>query len=244
MAELNCGMKCLKFMLCVFNLFFWAAGIATMAVGIFVRVSANNYSALMEEGDFKTAANILIAAGALVMIIGGIGCCAVVKENKWLLLLYSFLVLMIFILEIASGIMAYAKRDKVINKIEDAVSKAITNDYGQEDKKRFTEAIDKAQQQLMCCGVSSGADWKKSAWYKKSDKSESVPESCCKKMTDGCSKGNSSNIYQEGCSQALQDFVKSKMAVVGGIGVGIAILQILGVVFAICLFRSIGYEKI
>ncbi|CAH3106955.1 unnamed protein product [Pocillopora meandrina] len=63
-------------------------------------------------------------------------------------------------------------------------------------------------------------------------------------MTDGCSKGNSSNIYQEGCSQALQDFVKSKMAVVGGIGVGIAILQILGVVFAICLFRSIGYEKI
>ncbi|CAH3106953.1 unnamed protein product [Pocillopora meandrina] len=182
MAELNCGMKCLKFMLCVFNLFFWvswtfdflgvllfrwirlfvlAAGIATMAVGIFVRVSANNYSALMEEGDFKTAANILIAAGALVMIIGGIGCCAVVKENKWLLLLYSFLVLMIFILEIASGIMAYAKRDKVINKIEDAVSKAITNDYGQEDKKRFTEAIDKAQQELMCCGVSSGADWKK-----------------------------------------------------------------------------------
>lgn len=37
---------------------------------------------------------------------------------------------------------------KVINKIEDAVSKAITNDYGQEDKKRFTEAIDKAQQEV------------------------------------------------------------------------------------------------
>ena len=25
MAELNCGMKCLKFMLCVFNLFFWVS---------------------------------------------------------------------------------------------------------------------------------------------------------------------------------------------------------------------------
>lgn len=244
MAELNCGMKCLKFMLCVFNLFFWAAGIATMAVGIFVRVSASNYSALMEEGDFKTAANILIAAGALVMIIGGIGCCAVVKENKWLLLLYSFLVLMIFILEIASGIMAYSKRDKVISKIEEAVSKTIKDDYGEKDKQKLTEAIDKAQQELMCCGVSSGADWKTSQWFNSSDKSESVPESCCKKMAAGCSKGNSPSIYQEGCSQALQDFVKSKMAMVGGIGVGIAILQILGVVFAICLFRSIGYEKI
>ena len=66
-----------------------AAGIAVMAVGIFARVSASNYSALMDEGGFKTAANILIAAGALVMIIGAIGCCGVVKEKKWLLLLVS-----------------------------------------------------------------------------------------------------------------------------------------------------------
>lgn len=43
----------------------------------------------MDEGGFKTAANILIAAGALVMIIGAIGCCGVVKEKKWLLLLVS-----------------------------------------------------------------------------------------------------------------------------------------------------------
>lgn len=43
----------------------------------------------MDEGGFKTAANILIAAGALVMIIGAIGCCGVVKEKKLLLLLVS-----------------------------------------------------------------------------------------------------------------------------------------------------------
>ncbi|KAM7447888.1 hypothetical protein ABFA07_003947 [Porites harrisoni] len=156
---LDCGMRCLKFMLCVFNLVFWAAGIAVMAVGIFARVSASNYSALMDEGGFKTAANILIAAGALVMIIGAIGCCGVVKEKKWLLLLYSFLVLMIFILEIASGIMAYVQRDKVIDKIEHAVNTTITEYYGQADKNKFTEAVDRAQQELKCCGVASPSDW-------------------------------------------------------------------------------------
>ena len=62
-----------------------------MAVGIFARVSASNYSALMDEGGFKTAANILIAAGALVMIIGAIGCCGVMKEKKWLLLLVRYI---------------------------------------------------------------------------------------------------------------------------------------------------------
>ena len=58
-----------------------------MSVGIFARVSANNYEGLMDETGFKSAANILIAAGALVMIIGAIGCCGVMKEKKWLLLL-------------------------------------------------------------------------------------------------------------------------------------------------------------
>ena len=73
-------------------IFFWfqAAGIAVMAVGIFARVSVSDYSALMEEGGFKSAANILIAAGALVMIIGAIGCCGAMKEKKWLLLLVSY----------------------------------------------------------------------------------------------------------------------------------------------------------
>lgn len=66
---------------------FQAAGIAVMSVGIFARVSASNYSGLMDEGGFKSAANILIAAGAMVMIIGAIGCCGVMKEKKWLLLL-------------------------------------------------------------------------------------------------------------------------------------------------------------
>lgn len=244
---LDCGMRCMKFMLCVFNLVFWAAGIAVMAVGIFARVSASNYSALMEEGGFKTAANILIAAGALVMIIGAIGCCGAMKEKKWLLLLYAFLVMMIFILEIASGIMAYSQRDKVIGKIENTVNKTITLDYGEKDKGKLTEAVDNVQQELKCCGVTSPQDWQKSNWYRSTGKhkNEEVPESCCKTKGPKCSeKGKTDAIYQEGCSQALQDFAKRKMAVIGGIGLGIAILQILGIIFAICLYRSIGYEKI
>lgn len=154
--------------------------------------------------------------------------------------------MMIFILEIASGIMAYSQRDKVISKIEHAVNKAIIEDYGQKDKDKLTGAVDKAQQELKCCGVTGPSDWSKSAWYnttgKKAD--EKTPESCCKTKSDKCSAGKTPDIFTEGCSEALQTFVKNKLAVIGGIGVGIAILQVLGIVFAICLFRSIQYEKI
>ena len=75
--------------------FLQVAGIAVMAVGIYTRTAAKEYEALMAEGGFENAANIMIAAGALVMIIGFVGCCGAIRENKWLLLLvtsssYSF----------------------------------------------------------------------------------------------------------------------------------------------------------
>ena len=41
----------------------------------------------MGDTDVDKAANILIAAGVLVLIIGFIGCCGALKENKWLLLM-------------------------------------------------------------------------------------------------------------------------------------------------------------
>lgn len=50
---------------------------------------ASDYEALMGEGDADKAANILIAAGVLVLIIGFVGCCGALKENKWLLLMVS-----------------------------------------------------------------------------------------------------------------------------------------------------------
>ena len=37
---------------------------------------------------------------------------------------------------------------QVIDKIENAVNKTITVYYGKEDKKKFTEAVDKAQQEV------------------------------------------------------------------------------------------------
>lgn len=37
---------------------------------------------------------------------------------------------------------------QVIDKIENAVNKTITEYYGKEDKKKFTEAVDKAQQEV------------------------------------------------------------------------------------------------
>lgn len=56
-------------------------------VGIWSRVAARDYEVLLGDSDVDKAANILIAAGVLVLIIGFVGCCGAMKENKWCLLL-------------------------------------------------------------------------------------------------------------------------------------------------------------
>lgn len=237
----------MKYLLFAFNFVFWIAGIAVMAVGIFTRVSAKEYSALMAEGGFENAANIMIAAGALVMIIGFVGCCGAIRENKWLLLLYFFLVLLIFILEIAGGIIAYTHRAEVVSEIEKMLNTTLNAKYGESSS--LTKAMDHAQTKLKCCGVDSYKNWKRSAWATR-NKNSTVPSSCCKDQSVlGCNAGitdanANTKIYTEGCSDAFQKFVKEHMVKLGGIGVGIAIIQILGMVFSLCLFRSIGYEKI
>lgn len=240
---LSCGMQCMKYLLFAFNLVFWIAGITVMAVGIWTRVSAHEYTSLMEESGFQAAANIMIAAGALVIFIGFVGCCGAVKENKCFLLLYFFLLLVIFILEIAAGILAYAKRDKVINQVEKAMNNSVQVEYGKNAK--VNKAVDHAQKMLKCCGAKGPADWATSKW-RQANKNATVPQSCCKIPKAGCNANPiaTGDYYKTGCSKALQDFIKGHMKTLGGIGVGIAIIQILGMIFSLCLFRSIGYEKI
>ena len=56
-----------------------------LGVGIWSRVEAKDYDSFLGSGGLTSAANIMIAAGVFVMIVGFFGCCGALKENKWLL---------------------------------------------------------------------------------------------------------------------------------------------------------------
>ena len=47
-----------------------------------------------------------------------------------------------------------------------------------------------------------------------------------------CTKKPSTDVYVAGCLTKIEEFVNSNTNLVGGIGIGIALLQILGVIVA------------
>merc|ERR1711962_1779557 len=82
------ALKCIKYLVFVFNFLFWLAGTRVLAVGLWLRFDSR--TAGLFEGDdspsvFFTGVYILIAAGALMMVVGFLGCCGAIKESPWML---------------------------------------------------------------------------------------------------------------------------------------------------------------
>ena len=69
------------------RLYLQLAGIGVLAVGIWSRVQAKDYDSFLGSGGVTSAANIMIASGALVMVIGFVGCCGALKESKVMLVI-------------------------------------------------------------------------------------------------------------------------------------------------------------
>lgn len=248
---LSCGMNVLKILLFIFNFIFWLLGVAVLAVGIWSRVDGASWESLLQDSTVLNAANLMIASGVIVAVIGFLGCCGAIKKSECMLVSYAILIFLIFILEIGAGIYAYTKKDDVQNDLADNLQKAIEVSYKgtKEADKALTKAVDWFQENVKCCGTSKPEDWTKSKWYKEAtDKTIRVPESCCTNKTTGCNKGEiaslkaSKAIYIEGCVPAGKSFVKNHLWKIGGVAVGIGIVQLFGIIFAICLCKAIRQE--
>ncbi|XP_005996127.1 CD151 antigen isoform X2 [Latimeria chalumnae] len=217
----TCGTICLKYLLFTFNFFFWVAGGVVMAVGIWTLVEKSDYISLLSSSIYAATAYILVLAGVIVMVTGILGCCATFKEQKNLL--------------------------RVLNEeLKKNLKETITRKYKQPNEEGVTRAVDKLQQEFKCCGSNDFEDWSESTWIKGNNTAgRKVPDSCCKTETPYCGKRNHpSNIYrvEGGCITKLGKFIQEHLRVIGAVGIGIACVQIFGMIFTCCLYRSLKAE--
>lgn len=182
---MGCATNVVRGLFFAFNLIFWLLGIAVLAIGIYSRVENDTWQDLIDMNTIYETANLLIAAGVIVAVIGFLGCCGAIKKWQWMLIVYSILVLLIFVLEIVAGAYAYSKRDKVQTKLTSGLRDGIQINYDEKGTASvgLTKAIDWFQENVKCCGADGPDDWKKSKWYKKmsTNATADVPSSCCKK---------------------------------------------------------------
>ncbi|XP_008335528.1 CD151 antigen-like [Cynoglossus semilaevis] len=242
----TCGTICLKYLLFTFNFLFWLAGGVVMGVGVWTLVEKSDYISLLPSMTYAASAYILVLAGAIVMVTGVLGCCATFKEQRKLLRVYFVLLLCIFLLEVLAGVLAYIYYQQLNEELKQNLRETMINKYQKENYQHITRAVDKLQQEFKCCGSNSSSDWASSVWIRSSaSNGRKVPDSCCKSVTEMCGlRDHPSNIYkvEGGCITKLERFILDHLKIIGAVGVGIACVQVIGMVFTCCLYRSLKAE--
>lgn len=243
----TCGTICLKYLLLLFNVLFWLAGGAVLAVGVWTLVEKSDYISLLNSNLYSASAYILIAAGVIVIVTGVVGCCAVLRETKSLLIVYLCLLLCVFLLEIIAGVLAYITYQECFpfcyqldEELKQNLQATMQQKYQQPGEESVTRAVDKLQQEFKCCGSHNYTDWTENVWLEQNQLL--VPDSCCKTRTDLCgARDHPSNIYklEGGCIMKLEEFILSQLYILGAVGIGVACLQLLGMMFTCCLYHNL-----
>jgi CD151 antigen len=81
-----------------------------------------------------------------------------------------------------------------------------------------------------CCSTS---DWRRG----RESEGTKVPDSCCKTESPGCgTRDHPSNIPYTGCRHRFSDQLTQHLLLLGLVSLGLAMLQVIGVILTSCLF--------
>ncbi|XP_029438046.1 CD82 antigen [Rhinatrema bivittatum] len=244
-------MKVTKYFLFLFNLLFFILGALILGFGIWILVDNTSFIAVLQSSSasLKVASYILITVGAITMLMGFLGCVGAVNEIRCLLGLYCACLLLILIAQVTAGVLIYFQRDKLKTELSVVIEDLIENyDYMDGKNTSTEETWDYVQKQLKCCGWTNFSDWNHNKII--SNSSGSLYSCSCNANTSDtngfCMKPSNTTVellYTKGCMEGVQSWLQDNIGIILGICVGVAVIEVFGMVLSVCLCRNIHSEE-
>ncbi|KAH9583210.1 cd9 antigen, variant 2 [Schistosoma haematobium] len=141
--------KCLKYSMFVFCLIAWVLGLITFIVGIVARVNGSFGILDAHIPAVHAGANLLIAVGFFIMIMGFFGCCGAIRESQCLLFLFFAFVFFCFTLLMAAGLWAVAWSSKVNHYMYRYLEEQVTRYRETEPENESTKLMDFIQKKML-----------------------------------------------------------------------------------------------
>jgi len=232
-----------RILLFVSNFVILGCGLAFVTAGAVVKVYLTEYESFV-EGQVVATSIVLIVAGVLVCLVGFMGCCGACMGNSCMLKTYGILLTVLLIAEIGVGIAAFVYKGDVEDSLKTDMLNLIpnyNNADGEDPDLVITQAWDTLQENLKCCGVSNDTDWRDN----KNITTNGVPDSCCKDVKPGCGQlsPNPDKIYTQGCIDAFKDQLEDHIEIVGGVGIGICILQLIAIIVSFWVGKKMAEDN-
>ncbi|XP_047426955.1 tetraspanin 35 [Mugil cephalus] len=237
----------LKGMMFVFNGIIFLAGAAILGVGIWVKVDSGSILSFLDKienvpSELSQVLNVgylLIAVGALLMVIGFLGCCGAIRESKCMLLLFFIIILLVFIAEVAGAVVILVFRplaDELFAKVGTAAVQSIRRKYGEDPD--ITGLWNSTMDTLKCCGFYNSSDFDDSPYY--NSHNMMYPPQCCPGIEQPCNKTLADSDKRiTGCFPLIKQLIDENTVVIVGVALGIAALEICAMVVSMILYCRI-----
>ncbi|XP_044136988.1 CD9 antigen [Bufo gargarizans] len=218
------GTKCIKYLLFGFNFIFWLAGTAVLAIGLWLRFDSQTKTMFESDSNpssFYTGVYILIGAGALMMLVGFLGCCGAIQESECMLGLFFAFLLVIFAIEIAAGIWGFANKDKVVDELQKFYADTYQK-YLVSKEPSLKETIKSINFALNCCGLGGPVE---------------------AMLSDTCPQTGLETLSAQSCPTVIAEVFNKKFHIIGAVGIGIAVVMIFGMIFSMILCCAIRNNR-
>ncbi|XP_072237159.1 CD81 molecule a [Leuresthes tenuis] len=222
--------KCIKYILFFFNFIFWLAGGVILGVALWLR-HENKISSLLElkvdgtqaPNTFYISVHILIAVGAVMMVVGFLGCYGAIQESQCLLGTFFACLVILFACEVAAGIWGYMHKDTVSKEMitfyDSVYDKAMTPTMkDQETKQAVAHVLKVFHETLNCCGKGLGT-------------------SILTQLTDklGFSNVCPNQQFNTSCHSRIQELFSNKIYLIGIAALVVAVIMIFEMIFSMVL---------
>ncbi|XP_051974954.1 tetraspanin-33 [Xyrauchen texanus] len=240
-----------KYLLFFFNMIFWIIALFLISIGIYSRIVKHETALACLTVD---PALLLMIVGILMFLITFCGCVGSLRENICLLQTFCICLTVLFLLQLAAGVLGFVFSDKARGKVTEMFNSAIKHYRDDQDLQNL---IDFGQTQFNCCGGISYMDWSQNMYFNcskenPSRESCSVPFSCCLLSKEAiintmCGQGMqemeylaaSGFIHTNGCIDKVVNWIHSNLFLLGGIALGLAIPQLVGILLSQILINQI-----
>lgn len=242
-----------KYLLFIFNFIFWIISLVMVSIGVYARMMKHAEAALACLS--ADPAIMLMVVGVLMFIITFCGCVGSLRENICLLHTFCICLTVIFLLQLAAGILGFIFSDKARGKVTEVINRAIVH---YRDDIDLQNLIDFGQKEFGCCGGVTYIDWSQNMYFSCNDDNPSrercsVPFSCCIMSKEKvvintmCGQGMQkleyieagNNIHTNGCIDKMVNWIHSNLFLLGGIALGLAIPQLVGILLSQILINQI-----
>lgn len=218
-----------KWGLIVFNVASWCLGVVSLAVGLWLYVTANEY-ATFSAGEHLLGSVLLVSVGVAAVLVGFMGVVAALWESTLMASFYAVMVGLACAGFLACGVwsLVQGQAAPLMGRLEAHLERTAR---AYEINSAYSHTWDAMQSRFECCGVEGAEQWAGFLRLR-----SSTPPSCCRE--EPCSEP-----FSQGCLQPLLDYEKRQFDMMGPIGVAFGVFQVLGIALSVYFCMTVRGSK-